>query len=336
MALAIWKDYYVSLGAAASYGYRIKVNDTIIYQGKAFLRPGDTIVRVRINDICADYLHSTLPNLSQAEFSQMTLPVTFVVEKYLSAWEEADSVQFVNDYSYNPDYDVNTMGMAAPINGRLSLNQWAIWTGLDVSQVNAFVEFADGTSMTVIVPVAISADFNADFSNDFSKMARAAASGTAVFRMSQWGDVVAMTINGIRYQVVNDCNRYALYYVNSYGGWDSLLIEGNHSESDSLTRHTREMDYDNRNVSNRGRMNYVNQIEKTMTFHTSWLTDEQSSRMHHLLNSPNVYLYDILTDEMIPVLLTNSQTGYKTYKGNGGKLVNYSIDVTFANRRVRR
>jgi hypothetical protein len=39
---------------------------------------------------------------------------------------------------------------------------------------------------------------------------------------------------------------------------------------------------------------------------------------------------------MMPVVLTNTTTEYKTYKGNGGQLVNYAIEVAFANDRIRR
>jgi hypothetical protein len=73
-----------------------------------------------------------------------------------------------------------------------------------------------------------------------------------------------------------------------------------------------------------------------MTMHTSWLPDDESSRMHHLLNSTNVFLGDLVTGQMIPVILTNTTTEYKTYKGNGGRLVNYTINVTIAQERIRR
>ena len=58
--------------------------------------------------------------------------------------------------------------------------------------------------------------------------------------------------------------------------------------------------------------------------------------MHHLLNSTEVYLYDILKDQMIPVVLTNSTSEYKTYRNNGYKLFNYTIEVSYANDRIRR
>jgi hypothetical protein len=179
------------------------------------------------------------------------------------------------------------------------------------------------------------ADFNADFNLDFSKTS-GRVSSTAKVDLSQFGDVVAARIGSASFKVVNKCNRYALYYVNAFGGWDSLLIEGNHSETDSLVRHERVVEYDNTSSANRGRVNYVNEIQKRMTLHTSWLLGDEASRMHHLLNATEVYLYDLEKRQMMPVVLTNTTTEYKTYKGNGGQLVNYAIEVAFANDRIRR
>ena len=137
-----------------------------------------------------------------------------------------------------------------------------------------------------------------------------------------------VVINGVTYNVVDTCAKYVLYYQNAYGGYDSLLIEGMSSEEDAVSRKTMS-DID-------GKKNYLNDISKTITLHTSWMTDEESLRMHHLLNSNLVYLHDLELNEVYPVILNNSNTQYKTYKSNGCKLVNYTIDVTLAEYRRRK
>ena len=96
------------------------------------------------------------------------------------------------------------------------------------------------------------------------------------------------------------------------------------------------MEYDNRNVQNRGTQNYANEIVKSYNLVTGWLSDEEASRMHHLINSTEVYLYDIITQEMTPVVIPSTSCEYKTYKNNGCKLVNYTIKVDVAHNRVRR
>lgn len=336
MANPIWKDYYVNLGTAESVQFRILVGEDVIYTGKAYKRPGQSHNLIRINDICADFLENVFPKLVGTTFTEAEY-VSFVVQMLIGgAWATQVTVQFDNDWSYDYDYNPATMGMCFPVNGHIDLRQWVVFTAYNAKTITATIKLANGDSFDVLIPVEISDDFNADFNNDFSQSVRASQTGTAVFDLSKWGDVKSITIGNKAFKVVNTCSRYALYYVNAYGGWDSLLIEGNHSEVDNLTRHTREVEYDNRNVSNRGTMNYVTEIAKSLTLHTSWLSDDESSRMHHLLNSTNVYLGDLNSGRMIPVVLTDTTTEYKTYKGNGGKLVNYAINVTIAQERIRR
>ena len=340
MAIApIWKDYFVTLGMRTVIPFRIRVQDqngNIIYNGKSHKKPGETNNSIRINDICADYLTNALPALSQAEFSALSFPLNFVVETFLKNWTIAGQVQIMNDWSYDNSYNPATMGMSFPINGRIDSRQWLVYTAYNASTITATLTFTDGTTSQVIIPVEISADFSDDFNTDFARSAMAAGSGTAVFDLSAWDNVASVTINGKTWEVVTDCREWVVYYVNAYGGWDSLLIEGNTIETDSLKRHTREMEYDNRSIQNRGTQNYVNEITKSYTLHTSWMSDAESLRMHHLLNSPEVYLFNINTGDMIPVVLNNTTTEFKTYKNNGGRMVNYTIDATLAQDRIRR
>ena len=336
----IWKDVFVNIGTSESLFYRIVLSDTgdIIYSGKSHKRPGETNNEIRINDVCADYLENVLPYLSQAEFTELNLPVTFQVKSSTtgSSWTNKGSYQFINDWSYDYGYNPATMGMSFPINGHVDSRMPIVWTGLNVSQVNATIYFTDGTTAQVIIAVEISEDFNDDFNNDFARSVRSAGSGTAVFLLSEWDNVDRIVVGSSTFKVVTDCAKYALYYVNAHGGWDSLLIEGESKESDNLKRYTREMVYDNRDIQNRGTQNYVNEITKEFTLNTGWLFDDQGKMMHHLINSPDVYLYDIAKGQMIPVIIPSTTCEYKTYKNQGNKLVNYSIQVQVAQNRIRR
>ena len=336
MADPIWKDIYSQLTGE----YRIIVNDTgeVIYHGYAVPKPGETYAQVRINDICADYLENVLPNLSQAEFSRISLPVLFKVQVIISGgqWAAMTAAQFINDWSYDYTYNPVTMGMSFPINGHIDSRMPIVWTGLNVSEVTATLYYTDGTTSQVIIPVEISNDFNNDYNDDFARSVRTAGSGTAVFLPSAWSNLDKIQVGRSTFKVVTSCARYALYYVNAYGGWDCFLIEGNTLEADSLKRYTREMVYDNRDIKNRGIQNYVNEITKGFTFHTGWLLDEQGEKMHHLINSTNVYMYDIANEEMIPVIIPTTSCEYKTYKNQGNRLVNYTIQVQVAQNRIRR
>lgn len=335
----IWKDYYVNLGSAASVEYRVRLSNAsgaIIYHGKAFRRPGETNVQVRINDIVADYYAGTIPTLAQTAFEALTLPLTIYVEKYGSSWTSVATIQFLNDWSYDPSFNPATMGLAHPINGRIDARQWLVYTAINASSVSMTIHYKDGTTAVVTIPVAISDDFNVDFNSDFARSTRSAGSGTAVFDLSPWTNVDYVTIGRARYDVVGDCYRYALYYRNAYGGFDTFLLEGNCVRTDVLTRYEAGQDYDNRNQQNRGIRNYANELAPTWTLHTGILDDEAGEMMHHLLNSPDVYLYDIGTDTMQPVVITDTETRYSGYKVDGKQPVQYIITARVAAEFVRR
>lgn len=342
MANPIWKDYFVTLGTgASSFLFRILADDgtnqSIIYTGRAYQKPGESSIQIRINDICADFLRNKFPNLIDRDFTGNGSPVSFHVESYVSnSWVEKDEVEFTNDWSYDYDFNVDTMGLSFPVNGRIDLRQWVMYSSQNESMLTATITLKDGSSFNIYIPVQISADFNNDFNEDFATMLRNTQPGTAVFDLSQWGDVQSISIGNTTYEVVTDCGEWALYYVNAYGGWDTFLIENLVSMRDELTRFTKASVYDNRDSSNRGVTNYLNELSRIYTINTSWLTDAQSERMHHLLNSTEVYLCNINTGMMMPVVLNNTTTEYKTFKTNGHRMVNYTFEATLAQERIRR
>ena len=164
MAIApIWKDYYVTLGEADAIPFRIRLQDDegdIIYNGKSHIKPGETGNVIRINDICADYLTNALPALSQAEFSELSFPLNFVVEAFLQAdpdedpeWVSVGEVQFMNDWSYDDSYNPATMGMAFPVNGRIDSRQWLFYTAFNTQTITANLTFTDGTTSQEVISI---------------------------------------------------------------------------------------------------------------------------------------------------------------------------------------
>lgn len=339
MVQPIWKKFYVSLGTSDFAEYAIRYDTgyeyVTIYNGKAWKKPGEQEIKICINDICADWLINVFPSLSEENeaFVREMMPIEFNVQKISAAgvYDEVAKVRFVKDWSYDEKHNVETDGFSAPINNKVDARQWVLWTGLDELSIYVYVTEANGQISVKKLPIKIFSDFEEDFNQDFAKSLGTAGSGTAVFQPMQFGDVTKMSIERLDYEVT-DCSRYVLYYLNAYGGWDSLLIEGATSEEDNLTRHTMSIagEKGSRNV------NYLNDIQKKLTLHTSWLSDEQSLRMHHLLNSTDVYLHDLENDVIHPVVLNNTATPYKTYKGEGGKVVSYSIEASMAYHRMRR
>ena len=71
MTQQIWKDYYVDLSAQLTDNacdYEIRKGADVIFAGRAVEAPDHTC-RVRVNDICANYLGSALPDLTALAFT---------------------------------------------------------------------------------------------------------------------------------------------------------------------------------------------------------------------------------------------------------------------------
>ena len=66
------------------------------------------------------------------------------------------------------------------------------------------------------------------------------------------------------------------------------------------------------------------------------MTEAEASKMHHLLESTNVCLWDNVEGVMRPVVLTDNNVAHKTYKGEGRNLIRYTITAELARDRQRR
>ena len=81
---------------------------------------------------------------------------------------------------------------------------------------------------------------------------------------------------------------------------------------------------------------YNNIITTTYTMYTDWFTDDEQSRLHHLLESNEVYLHNLNTDVVDPVIITNSECEYKTFTNNGRKKWYNTIELEVSQNKTRK
>ena len=135
---------------------------------------------------------------------------------------------------------------------------------------------------------------------------------------------------------IDDCvSNYVLYYRNALGGIDLFPVTGKVIKSNDIEHLTINKKYDNRTL-NFGKTNYENVLTERWQLYSGRLTDQQSKLMHHLINSTYVYLYDIQADKFTPVVITDTEMEYKTYKNNNNKMVYYTINVEASQTKYRR
>ena len=353
----IWKDKSISVQSGAFFIYKLEDDgaEILVYSGKANMLPdaGPTPVQrtaVYINSIIADYLDiPELPDFTYISSAQ------FVEASFLTSFKCYDGATvrfngaFIADWSYDYNYDYETQwkGISFPVNGRVSRGQYFVYSVIEASVVVVSFKYKDGHTDAVSL-VGTGKDFNADFNADFlvaDAQAEPAKSGFVILDMSSYDDVISVGVRIIQpdgtelteeFEVADTCSRYVLYYRNAYGGWDSFLLEGLCSETADLTRHTAKRSYTNTSSFNRGTFNFCNEIVRQWTLRTGYMNDSQSLRMHHLLNSPDVCLYDMETGLLMTVVLTDTQAEYKTYRGNSRKMINYELTAQLAQDIQRR
>lgn len=325
--VAIWKDYYLSLGANPR-SYIVKLSGNTIYAGLAYARPGETYPYTKLNDIAAPYLKQTFPlesydagQVNEAEAADIYL--TFKVYDTSNNQIGTDTA-FYMDWSGDPNH--NTLA----------------------SSVGCHANITDKCAK--YAPLILTLYNNAPVSGDSGaiKIRRTSnTAGTTILNYSAPGNYVCadpsdyltnidtwIQIGRMRLQVV-DCIRYVLYYVNAYGGWDELPIEGAVKEWREYNRHSLKRVYNNSNNLARGEVNYANEETRYWEMTTGWLTDEQAGRMHHLIGTTLAYLYDISIDTYIPVVVADTSCETRAYSREG-KPVFYTFTLREAREGMRR
>lgn len=131
------------------------------------------------------------------------------------------------------------------------------------------------------------------------------------------------------YTEIENCgSEWALYYLNRGGGFDSFLIEGLVRKKDSYDRLNITRNFNN-NTLDFGKKTYNNQITTEYEVVTGWLSDEESNNLaFNLLSSNQVLIHNVITGEIEPVVITDASGDYKTYKNNGRKMINYTINLS--------
>ena len=335
MANPIWKDYCIDLGSEYSVHFRIMRDGALLYQGLAVRRPGESSNIIRINDICADYMRVPPPT-----FDEKLIPATvytFLIIKSVngSSWSRVESVQFIPDWSY--DYSsFQPAVLSNPVNGVLDPRQTVLWSTSQTGMITVTIRYAGGGSSQIFIPVTITADFNNDYNADFATSGVTVNGGTLAVDLSKYDDVAGVQIGSTVYTVAQACHRYVLYYRNIHGGWDSLLFEGTCKRTDALTRHEAQHDYDNRQSTGRGTVNYAIEVAREYSLNTGWLNDAQADRMESVLGSPETYLQDLVSGLTWPAVLTGTSIEHKTYDNNGRRLISYAVTLRIAQEMVRR
>lgn len=289
--IPIWSDtYYTQTNLSKPYlNFTIETDDEPIFNGKAWLKPNAVGITINLNQYCKDYLRMDMMDLLGVTGTTIYTHLDAVKEFVLKNENNVvlGTFTFVNDWSYEYKNYNNKPYVLSK-----PIN------GKAINGMMLFGTYLDSDNKVKTIISYSTIDVN----------------------------------NGTRTNLYNNTNigckpRYALYYLNRSGGWDSFLIEGKTVKKDTYQNHYTENNYNN-NTTQFGKKVYHSTISTTYQLHTSWLNDKQSDNLaFNLLSSNMVYLHDLEDNTIKPVVIINTETDYKTFRNNGNKLCSYTINV---------
>lgn len=332
----IWKDFDANFGAVDSADFRITVGNAagsttrLVYSGTAHRKPGESVLKVRINDICANHMSSDY--------------YTFRVLDSDGTAKEV--VGMLWDWSYeqrNPMSVFSDKFFTAPITRMCASNQLLMLTVFTLPQVwdiKVRIYGADGNVVTVDVETKTETELLEAYGFGFALPVGGTRVRNYALNVGDYPDALRVEfflddLWSLSYEVDRECYSHVLYYINAYGGWDSLLLRGRMGRETGIKRSTYGRPYDNKVATERGTVNYLNELTHNLMLRTGWLTDEGASHIDHLLGSTNVYLRDLSTGSMTPLVINETSVAHKTFRGEGAALVSYEISATEAQKGMR-
>lgn len=317
----IWKDYvWEEIISSDFIEYHLDYAGDMVYAGKAYKYPETDRVEFLLNNVAENYLsNGIIFNTSKTIVSPEYLkPFTLIT----SSGNEKP-ITFFNDWSYKDrDLTKGTM-LSDPITGLVDPRQylvssWILPTGTGV--INRFF-YVDGVQTAM--DISLNSGINGyTYTEDLSNKLWPCGSYLIVGFVED-GNI---SDRQIRYDIDTTGKDYVLYYTNSAGGWDSLLVEGNVKKNDEIKSETY-----TRKVLNTSqefaRNKYLNTITSSWVLYTGYLNDIQASKMFNLIESTKVYLHNLKDNTITPVLITDTNCEYKTYTNQGKNKFYYTINV---------
>ena len=320
----IWKDVEYEFAGDTVYGlyvetyYRLPGNagmqtvDNLIFKGRAYAAPDELTVKVNINKICQNYM-TDHPDIFDGAVGYYHNFQKFKLKNEYGTL--LHTYYFVGDWSYEElELGIKTN----PITPFLGAGQRLFFSALAQEQkgIKWGMYYTDGT------PEYHNTEY---VTNELQ---------TNVVVASRNKNVGTFYFGDKMYSVVPKCQcKYVIYYMNPYGGFDWFAVTGRVSRKDTLQTYSISQNYNN-TTTGFGKKRYLSTINVNYEVNTQWLTEEQSDRMWELIESNCVWLHNLTTDKIIPVVITDTEVEHKQ-KTNSKRMLSYTINMEHSQTRER-
>jgi hypothetical protein len=311
----IWKDFVYTVPIQADrIQYLIKYNGNPIYKGWSYEIDGAN--EIVINEVCRDYLSTKFPTALntwvQDYYAERDFDLLIGLSENDDPQSKVSQAHFTYDWSYDETWTSTPSESwiaMEPLQNFYDSRQFQLFS------VNTTATLKDANNTTYI-----------NSNNARSTIKTQLPEGTATLSYGSYSR---------KFYIKDNCGiRYCLYYVNSRGGWDSVLVDGISLKTDKYERDTYTQNYRTPSI-NRGVVEYRNNITESWTLYFKALGDDKNALFHNLYESTNVYLHDLEEGRILPVIITSTDMPYKTRKNQGRKLYTYQINVESSQRKLR-
>lgn len=334
----VWSDFKVFfedttttyLGVNVPYSVTLLPNKTVLYEGTSVAIKSDSYpTAIYLNRIVESYV-SSLPFVADYDYGDWEFfdddIITVEVRRTLDN-TFVGVYSFVYDYSYDYLYSNNNGSFSATtydsffVRNNLISNTISPMMKPSLSVVEPepnhsgdykYISYKDNTVLETVSLSYIKGITNIMNLNPNQTVGQ---NRLVITRNDQ--PIMDLKLTG--------CGQGAIYYLNRQGAWDYLLIEGNISETKSFDRTTYSTDYNNSVDYTLSKRTIKTEIVTDWELTTGWLNDKQSDILvNNLLCTPQAYLQVFDKNDIIPVLITNSESKVKKFR-NGKKLNQYTI-----------
>ena len=307
-----WQDVFVPIPRISddesniTYSVSVMNNETseyeVVYRGNAVFTDKDP--EINITEIVRDYVEDNIAISGEAAYTQK-MDLTKVM---LNTGEEDDnlvaSLYYYYDYSFDKDF-------------KLTRNM-PILNYFDARQ-NIFLSFLNLSGETNIIRISAG-----------GRLLRLRLDTPGIFHNKlahhEGNIIVNAPDKSTTLTSKNTCAKYAIYYLNPLGGWDQLLIEGKVVKTIKLENKSYKRNFDN-NTNEFENKHYLKNLTTSYKLTTGYLTDAQAKLMPNLIETTKAYLFELDTNNYIPVLINTTSVDIKTYRNQGRKLFTYTIEV---------
>ena len=307
-----WQDVFVPIPrisddeSSITYSVSVMNNKTseyeVVYRGNAVFTDKDP--EINITEIVRDYVEDNITISGEAAYTQK-IDLTKVM---LNTGEEGDnlvaSLYYYYDYSFDKDF-------------KLTRNM-PILNYFDVRQ-NIFLSFLNLSGETNTIRISAG-----------GRLLRLRLDTPGIFhnKLAHYdGNIIVNAPDkSTTLTSKNTCAKYAIYYLNPLGGWDQLLIEGKVVKTIKLENKSYKRNFDN-NTNEFENKHYLKNLTTSYKLTTGYLTDAQAKLMPNLIETTKAYLFELDTNNYIPVLINTTSVDIKTYRNQGRKLFTYTIEV---------